>query len=456
MGESIPSEGDPLVGTVLGRYQILRVVGTGGMGVVYEATHQDLGRRAAIKTLHDHYARAPDVRQRFLREGQAASRVRHPNIVDVYDVGIEGSCPYLVMEFLDGVDLGHYLAVEGVLSPQRACDLLLPVVSALSAAHDLDVVHRDLKPENVFLSEERNGITPKVLDFGISKVINRDDAESLTGTGAFLGTPHYMSPEQAQGAKRLDHRSDQYSLGVMLYRCVTGRKPVEELSLYALIQRIVRGDFPPPRQLNPELPKEFEAVILRAMAREPDARFPNTRALGSALLDFASENVRSQYAREFRVDALSETAIDPPRAASQPAPADASAPLDTTLGASVHRREGAGASRSTRRGLGLAALALAAAIAVAYRWRGAPTPDPPSSPTAAAASPGAGPSPSPSLAVEPPAPSPTQPVEALVPSPSESAPKPLASEKKPAPTAPPKKSSSGRPPPADRPSLAPR
>jgi eukaryotic-like serine/threonine-protein kinase len=356
-GSGPPKSSDPFVGAVLGRHRLTRLLGEGGMGLVYEGTHQELGRRAAIKTLHERYARSADVRQRFLREGQAASQVRHPNVVHIYDVGVEGDQPYLVMEFLEGSDLGRFITREGRLSTKRTADLLLPVIAAVAAAHDLGVVHRDLKPENIFLSSERGGIKPKVLDFGISKLMNRDEAAPLTGTGAFLGTPHYMSPEQAQGAKHLDHRSDQYSLGVILYQCTTGRRPVDEPSLYALIQRIVRGEFPPPRQLAPDLPAAFEAVILRAMARDPAERFPSTRALGRALLEFASERIRSHHADEFIVDPHAPTSADGVVPSGEPS--QASVPrLGTTLGESVHQRDVPGATRSTRRWVGVSALAV--------------------------------------------------------------------------------------------------
>lgn len=365
MRESDPPSIDPLLGKVLGRYLLVRLLGEGGMGAVYEATHQELGRRAAIKILHERYTRSVDVRQRFVREGQSASRVRHPNVVDVYDVGIEGNHPYLVMEYLDGENLGQFLDREGVLSTERTADLLLPVVAAVAAAHDVGVVHRDLKPENIFLSAERNTIKPKVLDFGISKVIDRNVAEQLTGTGAFLGTPQYMSPEQAQGAKHIEHRSDQYSLGVILYQCTTGRRPVEEPSLYALIQRIVSGDFPPPCQLNPSLPSAFEAMILRAMARNPDERFPTTRGLGRTLLEFASARARSQYGQEFEVDPLSATSVDRDRVTPslEPQPLNAPVRLGTTLGDSVTQRDSPVSPSSTRPWLVVGGLLAAAGVA---------------------------------------------------------------------------------------------
>jgi serine/threonine-protein kinase len=431
------------------------------MGAVYEGTHQELGRRAAVKTLHERYARSADVRQRFLREGQAASQVRHPNVVHIYDVGVDGNQPYLVMEFLEGEDLGQFVTREGRLSAERAADLLLPVISAVAAAHDLGVIHRDLKPENIFLSRERGGIRPKVLDFGISKLVNRDEAQPLTGTGAFLGTPHYMSPEQAQGAKHLDHRSDQYSLGVILYQCTTGRRPVDEPSLYALIQRIVRGEFPPPRQLNPELPAAFEAVILRAMARAADERFPTTRALGRALLDFASERVRAQHAEEFVIDPLLATVPSGVVPSSEP-PRESVASLGTTLGESVHQRDVPGV-RPTRRWFGVAGVAaLVGIVLLALRWGGSAVTTT-SSPSTAAAPRVETPAPA-APPIKAPAPAVPSAVPAALPASSlatasvASAPPSVVVPEAKAPVSkrPPPSKSPATPSPGDRPSLAPR
>jgi serine/threonine-protein kinase len=340
----------PLEGTVLGRYRLVRWLGEGGMGAVYEATHQELGKRAAVKTLHERLAAAPEARQRFLREGKAAARIRHTNVADVYDVGLDGEHPYLVMELLEGEDLGRWLARRGALPVQECADLLVPVVAAVAAAHDLGIVHRDLKPENIFLTRERGGLTPKVLDFGISKLGDADAPSALTGTGALLGTPHYMSPEQARGDKQIDARSDQYALGVILYQCVTGRRPLQGVPLYSLIQRTVHGDFPPPRQLHPALPSAFEALILQAMARQPDRRFASTRALGQALLAFASGAQRSAYGAELG-------------GAPPPSPPLAAPALSTTLGESAHVRAVPGPKPRWRRRLAIgAALLLAAGL----------------------------------------------------------------------------------------------
>src|SRR5262249_30187317 len=167
-----------------------------------------------------------EARQRFLREGEAASRIRHPHVVDVTDVGSDGNTSYLVMEFLEGEDLSGRLQRGGPLSPQEIADILLPVCAGVAAAHDEGVVHRALKPENISLARPRHGgIQPKVLDFGVSKVSGGHGSMALTGTAATFGTPYYMPPEQLRGARQADHRSDQYALGVVLYECLVGRRP---------------------------------------------------------------------------------------------------------------------------------------------------------------------------------------------------------------------------------------
>ena len=362
MGESgLDQPPAPLVGILLGRYRLQRLLGSGGMGSVYAAQHEDLGKWVAVKTLHERYVTSEQVQARFVREGRAASRIRHPAIVDVYDVGTGEGRAYLVMELLEGESLARLLNRDAPLSVRRAADLLLPVISGLAAAHDQGVMHRDLKPENIFIANERSSIQPKILDFGISKVQDEGVTAALTGTGVLVGTPFYMSPEQARAARDVDARTDQYSVGVMLYECTTGRRPVEEESLYPLIQRIVHGDFAPPRQVNPGLPAAFERVILRAMATEATERFPTTRALGRALLDFASERVRANYADEFAHDTLVQ--VSSPASVSS-----ASTPqLDTTLGESVHARD---TPRRSSKGwplIGLLALVLGGASVLLWQ-----------------------------------------------------------------------------------------
>ena len=275
-------------GTIIGRYRLVRALGEGGMGSVYEAVHVDLGKRVAVKILRPEVARVAEARARFLREGSTAASIHHAHVVEVFDVGQEGGALYLVMEYLEGENLYEHLYRVGVLSVAACVDLLLPVCAALAVAHEQGIVHRDVKPENVFLARTRHGaLQSKLLDFGISKVPLPGGAR-LTATSTLLGTPHYMSPEQAQEGGRVDARSDQYAFGVMLYECSTGKRPFEGDDLYPLLHAIVRGASEPPRSLRPEIPVAFEAVVQRAMARDPSDRFASMHALGAALLPFAS------------------------------------------------------------------------------------------------------------------------------------------------------------------------
>ena len=288
-------------GTELGRYQVTRLMGRGGMGAVYEGTHRDLKKRVAIKTLHPSVAATPGARARFLREGEAASRIRHPNVVDVTDVGTEKGIAYLVMEFLEGEDLSALLARTGALPFAESVDLMLPVFAAISVAHDEGVIHRDLKPENIFLARERHGRPePKVLDFGISKISSSGgNTLALTGTGASMGTPYYIAPEQVRSAAGVDARSDQYALGAILYECVTGQRAHRGETIYEVIRSVGEGSFPPPRVHRPDIPPELESAILRAMGLEPGQRFTSVRAFGRAISPLASPAARAKWAPAF-------------------------------------------------------------------------------------------------------------------------------------------------------------
>ncbi|MET0285940.1 MAG: serine/threonine-protein kinase [Polyangiales bacterium] len=293
----------PRPGEELGSYVIDRQLGQGGMAVIYEARHRALGKRVAVKMLLPHHAVCEELSQRFQREGEAASLLDHPNAVAVLDGGSDArGTPFLVLEYLEGEDLGTVLAREGRLDVERTVDLLLPMIAAIAAAHDLGIVHRDLKPENLFLTRRHGHVVPKVLDFGISKT-NEAESLKLTRSESLLGTPHYMSPEQAQGAGQADARTDQFAIGVMLYECVTGRCPFEGNSLFAVLAAIVGGALTPPSELVPGLDPVYEAIVTRALNKEPEARFPDLRALGAALLPLASARVRLTYADELGASA---------------------------------------------------------------------------------------------------------------------------------------------------------
>jgi serine/threonine-protein kinase len=285
--------------TQLGSYRITRCIGEGGMGTVYEGVHEGLGKRVAIKTLHAGGAHRDELIERFVREGKAIAKIQHPNVVDVFDVAVHEGSPYLVMEYLEGEDLGAQMAQQAPMAPQTIADLLIPVVSALAAAHDAGVVHRDLKPDNIFVTKNKRGaLEPKLVDFGISKVED-PQALHLTATNALLGTPYYMSPEQAGNARHVDHRSDIFSLGVILYQCATHELPFKGDSLFKLLGEILHQEPPAPRSLVREIPSDFEAVIARAMKKDPAQRFQSAGELGAALLAFASPRVRMSYEPEF-------------------------------------------------------------------------------------------------------------------------------------------------------------
>ena len=280
-------EADPLIGTVLAdTYEVLRAIGEGGMGRVYEARHTRLfSKRFAIKVLHGDLTRQPDVVGRFLREAEATSALHHPNIVGVLDVNqVPDGRPYIVAELLEGCQLGEYFERQGKLPVPEAVAICRSICQALIAAHERDIVHRDIKPENLFLVGEGSQRTVKVLDFGIS-LMGDATAASLTKTGMVMGTPAYMPPEQARG-QRVDHRADIYAVGAILYEAVTGKAPFKGVDAVSTLGAVLTQLPVPARSYSPELPERLEAVIVRAMAKSPDHRFPTMRELDAALAEF--------------------------------------------------------------------------------------------------------------------------------------------------------------------------
>lgn len=275
-------------GDRVGDYTIEEPLGEGAMGVVYRGAGPD-GRRVAIKVLGSGAASQPEALARFRREARVTSELGHPNIVAALSAGetAEGS-PYLVMELLEGEDLATLLAREGQLPSPRALALFAQIASALSAAHALGVVHRDLKPPNLFVTRDEGGAERvKVLDFGVSKV--QGGKSVLTRTHASLGTPGYMAPEQVEGrSATVDARADIFALGAILYEMLAGRPPFVDLSIPALLHRVVHGDPPPLRALAPGLPAPLVATVERALRKDPAQRFASVEEMARSLASLAT------------------------------------------------------------------------------------------------------------------------------------------------------------------------
>jgi serine/threonine-protein kinase len=277
----------PMVGRTLGgRYLILRRIGKGGMGEVFEAEHIGLDKRVAIKFLLEKLETDREVLTRFHREARTASRIGHENIIDITDIGeAEDGRAYIVMELLQGRDLGAVLRASGPMPVARAVHIIRQICRGLAAAHDKGIVHRDMKPENVFLTQREAAVdVVKIMDFGISKVIDAHDSKvRLTQTGAVVGTPVYMAPEQAMASHEVDHRADVYAVGIMLYELLCGRPPFRGDSYLALVTQHINEPPPPPRTVRPDLPPEIEALIMAALEKDPARRVPTMRAFEQAL-----------------------------------------------------------------------------------------------------------------------------------------------------------------------------
>jgi serine/threonine protein kinase len=272
-----PDEIDPnVLGKVIdGRYRVEELIGEGGMGKVYLAEHVEIGKRVAVKVLHPSYSRLPDLVERFRREARAASKIGHPHIVDVTDSGTtEDGAVYFVMEYLEGVELGAVIEREGALEASRAIRIGSQICRALSAAHAQSIIHRDLKPENIFLIN-RDGAADfvKVLDFGIAKTTEAEQARErkLTSPGMAMGTPEYMSPEQAAG-RAADARCDVYALGAILYEMLTGVPPYQGDNFMEILTKKATVDPVPPVVLKPSVPDAVNELVMAAMARNPDER----------------------------------------------------------------------------------------------------------------------------------------------------------------------------------------
>ena len=276
-------------GMVLGgKFALLRQLGEGGVGVVFEAEDTWIGRRVALKVLHAHLAQHADVLARFRREARAAAMIHHPNIASVFEVGMwrDGS-PYIVQELLDGETLRERLDRSARLTPKEVVEILVPIMGALIAAHRAGIVHRDIKPENIFLARTPEGeALPKLIDFGVAKMASTD---LTTLTGSLLGTPAYMAPEQASGASTADQRTDVWAVGAVMYELLSGRPPYEGLSGVAVLGKLLTEPVTPLAQRAPDVPAALAAVVHHALEREPAHRFESMAAMLDAVLAYARE-----------------------------------------------------------------------------------------------------------------------------------------------------------------------
>lgn len=376
------AELDPRVGAVVaGKYRIERLLGRGGMGAVYQATHLAIGKRVALKFLERDVARDRDAALRFQREAEAASSVESAHIVQIFDSGTsDDGLPFLVMELLQGEDLRARLKREGRLELPDVVHIAAQVLRGLSRAHDAHIVHRDLKPDNIFLcSRDDDPMFVKIVDFGISKIVRGTPADTLTRRGTVLGTAFYMSPEQAQAFRDVDGRADLYSLGAILYEALAGRPPHTGNAYEAVLISICTNDAPDIRVHAPLVPAAVASVIAKALSRDRDLRFQTALDFYDALADA----VPDLLAKSFR---SSRRTADPSPAAAgsserPPAPAEAAPTLlaepgllegasATASGTAVHPEVLESGSERKRPGLVAGAVvlfALASAVVLSQR-----------------------------------------------------------------------------------------
>lgn len=268
------------------KYRIVRLIGEGGMGSVHEGENVRIKRRVAIKVLHKHAADNEAALTRFEREAQAAGHIGSDHIMEVLDVGVLADGDrYMVMEFLDGEPLSSRIRNAGSLTPQHLVPLLRQALSGLDAAHKAGIIHRDLKPDNIFVVREKAGKTDfvKLIDFGISKFNVLGGDMAMTSTGAVMGTPYYMSPEQAKGSRSVDARSDIYSMGVIAFEALTGQVPFDGSTFNELMFKIVLAEPPQLKLLRPDIDPAFAALVEKMMARDPEARYATCKEVIAAL-----------------------------------------------------------------------------------------------------------------------------------------------------------------------------
>lgn len=262
-----------MIGRILNeRYEIVELIGRGGMAYVYKAKDLKLNRFVAVKVLREEYTENEQFIKKFDRESQAAAGLSHPNIVSVYDVGVDGDVYFIVMEYVDGITLKQYLDKKGHLEYEEATNFIIDIAEALKCAHAHQIIHRDIKPQNIMLTAD---LMPKVTDFGIARAIT---SSTITMTNQTMGSVHYISPEQARGGF-VDERSDLYSLGIMYYELLTGQLPFDEESTVTIAIKHIQEDITPPMEINPDIPQSVNDVVVKLCEKKPEDRYQNTDEL---------------------------------------------------------------------------------------------------------------------------------------------------------------------------------
>lgn len=319
-----------------GKFEVERLLGEGGMGVVVSARHLELDQRVAVKFLLPEIAKRPDAAERFRREARAAVKIRSEHVARVLDVGGSDGVPYMVMEYLEGHDLADELAERGPLPVAEAVGFVLQACEAVAEAHAAGIVHRDLKPANLFLAHRADGSRlVKVLDFGISKSVSGASAAdlSLTATSALIGSPLYMSPEQMHSAKNVDGRTDIWALGAILFQTLTNRPPYVATSIPELCNALLNEAPPPLSDFRDDIPPELAAALSKALAKDKALRWQTVGELASALSAFAPE-AKIHAERALRMPAARDDGVRVPTTERTGAPMPTSISVELTAGTS--------------------------------------------------------------------------------------------------------------------------